>query len=194
MRSLAGRADPFPAWSVAVAPEIVKASPGACLGALRSGGPVPLSGIIAGNRVSFLQGDTNDTVEDFAQTATFATKKERTMLAWIKRFTGRSGDEPTTGDVEPALIEAADTAVERATDRSANGAVDVETLVAMAMNTSPDEIGRDEFFEQMDRLLELSLDGEEVAAVMPLMQDHLERCRDCREEYEPFQGALEAVG
>lgn len=72
--------------------------------------------------------------------------------------------------------------------------IDAKMFVSMVMNTEPDEIDCDEFFAQMDRFVELDLAGEDVAALMPLMQGHAERCRDCREEYEALRHALEAVG
>ena len=92
--------------------------------------------------------------------------------------------------------------IETRRDFDANGAIrsagtgkaiNADQLVAMAMSTSADEIGCDEFFEQMDRFVELGLNGEDVAALMPLMQDHLDRCGDCREEYEALQRALQSV-
>jgi len=61
------------------------------------------------------------------------------------------------------------------------------------VTTRPDEIGCDECFQQVDRFVELMLDGKNAAEALPLVQDHLERCRDCREEYEALLAALKAV-
>jgi len=58
------------------------------------------------------------------------------------------------------------------------------------MTTRPDEIGCDECFEQLDRFVEMVLNGEDATAVMPLVQDHLDRCKACREEYEALLAAL----
>jgi hypothetical protein len=74
--------------------------------------------------------------------------------------------------------------------------VDPDLLKKMArgiMTTRPDEIGCDECFEQMDRFVDMELDGKDAAAAMPLVQDHLNRCQDCREEYEALLAALRAV-
>jgi hypothetical protein len=58
--------------------------------------------------------------------------------------------------------------------------------------THPDEIACDECFEQLDCFVEMTLAGKDTAEVMPLVQDHLERCRDCREEFEALLTALNA--
>ncbi len=54
--------------------------------------------------------------------------------------------------------------------------LDLDTLREMVyhiMSTRPDEIGCDECFKQLDRFLELTLAGKNVAEAMPLVQDHL---------------------
>jgi hypothetical protein len=79
--------------------------------------------------------------------------------------------------------------------RSGDG-MDTELLKQMArgiMTTRPDELGCDECFEQMDRFVDIVLDGKDAAAAMPLVQDHLNRCQNCREEYEALLTALRAV-
>lgn len=81
--------------------------------------------------------------------------------------------------------------------RSGNAeGMDPELLKQMArgiMTTRPDEIGCDECFEQVDHFVDLELDGKDAAAAMPLVQDHLNRCHECREEYEALLAALRAV-
>jgi hypothetical protein len=59
--------------------------------------------------------------------------------------------------------------------------------------TRPDEIGCDECFEQMDEFVEIKLAGKDPAAAMPLVQDHLDRCGNCREEFEALLAALQAM-
>ncbi len=74
--------------------------------------------------------------------------------------------------------------------------IDPETLGQMVrgiLSTRPDEIGCDECFEQLDRFVELTLAGKDAAAAMPLVRDHLDRCHDCREEFEALLLALRAV-
>jgi hypothetical protein len=75
-------------------------------------------------------------------------------------------------------------------------AMDPDLLKKMArgiMTTRPDEIGCDECFEQMDQFIDMVLDGKDAAAAMPLVQDHLNRCQDCREEFEALLAALRTV-
>ena len=74
--------------------------------------------------------------------------------------------------------------------------LDLDTLRRMAreiITTRPDEIGCDECFEQLDRFVEMKLAGKNAAEAMPLVQDHLERCDDCREEFEALLAALRAL-
>ncbi len=58
--------------------------------------------------------------------------------------------------------------------------------------TSEEELGCDECFEELDRFVEMELAGLDAATSMPLVQDHLEKCGDCREEYEALLTALRA--
>ena len=58
--------------------------------------------------------------------------------------------------------------------------------------TSEEELACDECFEELDRFVEMELDGLDAAAAMPLVQDHLDKCGDCREEYQALLDALRA--
>lgn len=49
------------------------------------------------------------------------------------------------------------------------------------------EIGCDTCFEELDRVVELDLAGEDVEAVIPGVRAHLEGCPACREEYESLR-------
>jgi hypothetical protein len=55
------------------------------------------------------------------------------------------------------------------------------------------EIGCDECFEQLDRFVEMKLSGLNTAQAMPLVQEHLEICGECREEFEALLLALGAT-
>ncbi len=55
------------------------------------------------------------------------------------------------------------------------------------------EIGCDECFEQLDRFVEMRLTGLNAAQAMPLVQEHLEICGECREEFEVLLAALRAA-
>ncbi len=66
-------------------------------------------------------------------------------------------------------------------------------MVRNVLTTRPDEIGCDECLEQLDRFIEMVLAGKNAAEAMPLVQDHLEHCRDCRKEFEALLVALRAL-
>ena len=55
------------------------------------------------------------------------------------------------------------------------------------------EIGCDECFEQLDRFVEMKLSGLDAAQAMPLVQEHLEICGECREEFAALLAALQAT-
>lgn len=67
---------------------------------------------------------------------------------------------------------------------------DLEMLARMIAETHDEEIGCDECLEKLDRYVEMRLSGMDTAAAMPLVEDHLEKCGDCREEFEMLLEAL----
>lgn len=69
----------------------------------------------------------------------------------------------------------------------------LKRMVRDIVTTSADEIGCDDCFEQLDRFAEMVLAGQDAAAAMPLVQEHLERCTDCRQEFEALLAALRAL-
>ncbi len=80
--------------------------------------------------------------------------------------------------------------------RRSRGGLDTAAVKKLARGiatTRPDEIGCHECFEQMDRFVEIKLAGKDAAEALPLVQDHLSRCDDCREEFEALLAALKVV-
>ena len=69
----------------------------------------------------------------------------------------------------------------------------LKKMVRTISMTKPDEIGCDECFDQVDQFVEMKLQGKDAAEAMPLLQDHLERCGGCREEFEALLDALQAT-
>ena len=69
----------------------------------------------------------------------------------------------------------------------------VKRMVRGIASTRVDEIDCDACFEQVDRFAEMVLDGRDAAGALPLVQDHLNRCDDCREEFEALLEALRAL-
>jgi hypothetical protein len=68
-----------------------------------------------------------------------------------------------------------------------------KALIGEVAETREVEIGCDECFEQLDRFVEMKLVGLNAAQAMPLVQEHLEICSECREEFEALLASLRAV-
>lgn len=66
-------------------------------------------------------------------------------------------------------------------------------LVRAIVTARAEEIACDECFEQLDCFVEMTLAGVGAAQAVPLVQDHLERCHDCREEFKALLTALHAL-
>ena len=69
----------------------------------------------------------------------------------------------------------------------------LKRMVRSVLTTRPDEIGCDECFDQLDRFVDMKLTGKDPAEAMPLVQDHLERCNCCHEEFEALLTTLQAL-
>lgn len=68
-------------------------------------------------------------------------------------------------------------------------------MVLMAVSrTREEEIGCDECFERLERFVEVELSGLDATSAMPLVEDHLQKCGDCREEFEVLLEALREEG
>jgi dissimilatory sulfite reductase (desulfoviridin) alpha/beta subunit len=66
-------------------------------------------------------------------------------------------------------------------------------LLQMVENTDEVEIACDEVYEILDQYVELEARGEDVASLLPLVKRHLDKCRDCHEEYEALVRVFEAT-
>jgi hypothetical protein len=60
-------------------------------------------------------------------------------------------------------------------------------------STQREEIPCDECYEMADAYAEMVLAGVDAAQVLPLVEDHLNRCPACREEFEALIDALRAL-
>lgn len=79
---------------------------------------------------------------------------------------------------------------------SAPAEMDSETLrslVEMIFTTGEHELSCEDCFDRVDQFAELKLAGKDAATAMPLVQDHLSRCKCCREEFEALLKAIEAI-
>lgn len=69
----------------------------------------------------------------------------------------------------------------------------LKRIVRAVVTTHDDEIGCEECFHELDRFAEMKLAGKDAAEAMPLVQDHLEHCENCRQEYEALLDAIKAI-
>ncbi len=69
----------------------------------------------------------------------------------------------------------------------------LEEMVKAAVNTHDDELDCDQCFDQLDAFVELYIQGKPAKEALPLVDDHLQRCKDCREEFEALRTALRAM-
>lgn len=70
---------------------------------------------------------------------------------------------------------------------------DVVKLVRVVAETREVEIGCDECFEWLDSFAETELSGLDASAAMPLVRDHLDKCADCRSNFEALLTALRST-
>jgi hypothetical protein len=69
----------------------------------------------------------------------------------------------------------------------------MQKMLAMLSNTREVELTCDEVFALLDQFTELAAQGEDVRQLMPLVQQHLDMCEDCREEYRVLESILHGV-
>jgi hypothetical protein len=69
----------------------------------------------------------------------------------------------------------------------------LKRMVRAVLSTRPDEIGCDECFEALDVFVDMELAGKKAAEAMPLVHDHLQRCANCREEFEALLELLRGL-
>lgn len=69
----------------------------------------------------------------------------------------------------------------------------IKNFIRAASNSHPEEIGCDDCFEKLHEFAEMKIEGKSPEEAMPLVQDHFERCGDCREEFEALLEALKNV-
>ena len=53
--------------------------------------------------------------------------------------------------------------------------------------TRDEEISCTECFDLVSRFVDLEISGQDANALMPLLKQHLEQCRACRDEYEALR-------
>ncbi|MCD6121350.1 MAG: hypothetical protein J7K04_05905 [Spirochaetales bacterium] len=66
----------------------------------------------------------------------------------------------------------------------------LKTILYGILSTREDEILYEECFNELDKLVGLELKRKNPAKALPLVQDHPNRRRDCREEYKTLLEVL----
>jgi hypothetical protein len=69
---------------------------------------------------------------------------------------------------------------------------DLQKVLMAVSCTREGEISCDGCFERLDRFVEAEISGSDAAGAMPPVEDHLEKCGDCREKFGAPLGALRA--
>lgn len=67
-----------------------------------------------------------------------------------------------------------------------------EKMLEMIQNTRETELSCDEVHDLLGQFAEMALRGENAAGYLPLVHYHLEKCPDCKEEYEALTRILQA--
>ncbi len=67
----------------------------------------------------------------------------------------------------------------------------MQKMLVMLSNTQDKELTCDDVFALLDQFTELAAQGEDVAQLMPLVQQHLDMCEDCREEYKVLESIVQ---
>jgi hypothetical protein len=69
----------------------------------------------------------------------------------------------------------------------------LKQIIHEVITTRPDEISCQQCFDHLDHFAEISLVGRHAAEAMPLIQDHLDHCGECRQEFEALLQALQGI-
>ena len=68
-----------------------------------------------------------------------------------------------------------------------------KTLIEMVLGTREQEMPCDACLADAAEFVEAQLTGKPLNEALRMVQDHLDRCRDCAEEYHVLRQALEAL-
>lgn len=71
--------------------------------------------------------------------------------------------------------------------------VTLKQLIYEVVTTRTDEITCQQCYDHLDNFAEMTLVGKNAADALPLVQDHLEHCGECRQEFEALLLALHGL-
>lgn len=69
----------------------------------------------------------------------------------------------------------------------------VEAILQMIENTCEEELSCEEVADLLSEFAELKLNKKDAASLLPLVQNHLEMCSNCHEEYDALMRVLQAL-
>jgi hypothetical protein len=69
----------------------------------------------------------------------------------------------------------------------------IKKMMRSIQSTREQELTCGACYDEVDRFVELELSGKNAAEAMPLVQEHLDRCGTCLEEYEALLEAIKAM-
>lgn len=69
----------------------------------------------------------------------------------------------------------------------------LKTMVRGVARTQETEYSCDDVYQLLDEFAEAVAQGKDVTQLMPLVQQHLEMCPDCREEFEALLRVVRAT-
>lgn len=69
----------------------------------------------------------------------------------------------------------------------------LKKLIQQLLDEEPGELNCTDCFEILDRFAELKLSGHIPSLEMPLVQEHLNHCDNCREQFEMLVDAMKSL-
>ena len=70
---------------------------------------------------------------------------------------------------------------------------EIQKLMSAVKSTRETELACGHCYDELGHFIEIKLSGKKASEAMPLVQEHLDRCPPCREEYEVLLEALKAL-
>jgi len=69
----------------------------------------------------------------------------------------------------------------------------IQKMMEAVKMTRDHELDCGHCYDEIDQFVELELSDKNAAEIMPLGQEHLDRCGSCQEEYQALLEALKAM-
>jgi predicted anti-sigma-YlaC factor YlaD len=69
----------------------------------------------------------------------------------------------------------------------------IRMMMNAVKSTRDEELDCGHCHDELDHFIEMKLSGKKASEALPLVQEHLDRCAPCREEYEVLLEALQVL-